>query len=399
GLGRDVIAWSAGISACEKAGGRWQVALALLSQIESSGLELSSISVGAAISACEKAGQWQAACAVLDGFLLRALQLDTVPFSAAIAATARSAQWRAAQQLLREMDRRVLCKDTVACTAAISCFAAAGHWAEALEVLAAMDAPDIFTFSSALSACHLAGRWAEARSLLRQIDGRRLHADGMHVGCFLGAVQRATGAKAAFRELRRLRRTWPQEEAKSASGLELPCAPVISTSPGLVAVNKPSGALTEDVISALSRRLKLPTTTLSRLDVPTSGVLPVVIGSEVMSTAKWFKSQFAGRLVQKEYLCLCRGEEVSATSQQTISLPLRTGDEKPVRTSVHQQGREACTVWEVLEIFRPPQESGNGTEAVHLIRAEPKTGRMHQIRVHLASIGLPLVGDCSLPVV
>lgn len=31
--------------------------------------------------------------------------------------------------------------------------------------------------------------------------------------------------------------------------------------------------------------------------------------------------------------------------------------------------------WEVLEIFRPPQESGNGTEAVHLIRAEPKTGR------------------------
>ena len=48
-------------------------------------------------------------------------------------------------------------------------------------------------------------------------------------------------------------------------------------------------------------------TAMSRLDVPTSGLLPVALGSEETASSKWFKAQFASRLVQKEYLCLCHG--------------------------------------------------------------------------------------------
>ena len=49
-------------------------------------------------------------------------------------------------------------------------------------------------------------------------------------------------------------------------------------------------------------------TCISRLDAATSGVLPVALGSGVL--AQWFKAQFAGRLVRKEYLCLCHGKVV-----------------------------------------------------------------------------------------
>ena len=57
GVTRDVISFSAAISACEK-GGRWEQALSLLKEMLDAGVALDVISFSAAMSACEKGGQW-----------------------------------------------------------------------------------------------------------------------------------------------------------------------------------------------------------------------------------------------------------------------------------------------------------------------------------------------------
>lgn len=116
-----------------------------------------------------------------------------------------------------------------------------------------------------------------------------------------------------------------------------------------------------------------------RLDRGTSGLLVVAKDDE---THRSLVRQFAGRTVEKEYLALVLG------------LPARPAGEvdSPIgRDPVHRQkmsvraprGREARTSWRVEERF----------DGAALLRVRIHTGRTHQIRVHLASIGHPVAGD------
>lgn len=117
-----------------------------------------------------------------------------------------------------------------------------------------------------------------------------------------------------------------------------------------------------------------------RLDRETSGVTLLARGSEV---AARMVPKFESRDVEKEYLAIVCGE--MSQDEGMINLPIG-----PTRSLVrlkqgvdHAAGKQAETWFEVIERVK----------GFTLVRALPRTGRLHQIRVHFSAIGHPIVGD------
>ncbi len=155
----------------------------------------------------------------------------------------------------------------------------------------------------------------------------------------------------------------------------------------LLAVNKTAGVLShptdkvfENTVTTILAR-QFPDLKLHlahRLDRETSGVLLL---AKDPAAAKDVFEQFVARSVKKEYLALASGKV--AWKRRSVEAPLeREGLEIKVRMKVGG-GDPARTEFERLGV-------GSG---VSLIRAFPKTGRLHQIRVHLAHLGHPVIGD------
>jgi 23S rRNA pseudouridine1911/1915/1917 synthase len=116
-----------------------------------------------------------------------------------------------------------------------------------------------------------------------------------------------------------------------------------------------------------------------RLDKGTSGVLLVAKND---AAHRGLSEQFAGRQLRKEYLALVAG--VPRLRSGTIERAISRHPVHRERMTVGEGGRPARTDWEIVETF--------GTRAA-LIRCHIHSGRTHQIRVHLKSIGHPLIGD------
>jgi len=114
---------------------------------------------------------------------------------------------------------------------------------------------------------------------------------------------------------------------------------------------------------------------LQRLDRGTSGV--IFFSKSDAANAKLTR-QFETKQIRKRYLALCEGE---LAERQTIDAPLaRIG---PISFGVRGHGKRAVTG------LSPVRATPNGS----LVSIELQTGRTHQIRVHLAAIGHPVVGD------
>jgi 23S rRNA pseudouridine1911/1915/1917 synthase len=117
-----------------------------------------------------------------------------------------------------------------------------------------------------------------------------------------------------------------------------------------------------------------------RLDKYTSGLM-VIARTEAALNA--LMKQFQGRTVEKFYIALLESRPKVPVGQ--IALPIERDPAARMKMAVRKSGKPAVTDYEVIEEgFRDGQA---------LVRAQIHTGRTHQIRVHFAHIGCPVVGD------
>ena len=117
-----------------------------------------------------------------------------------------------------------------------------------------------------------------------------------------------------------------------------------------------------------------------RLDVGTSGLMVVAKTDQAYS---FLKDAFKSRTVEKIYHALIQGHMDPSTG--TIDAPIDRHPKEDHRFAVVANGKESITHYEVIEFYR----------GVSLVKVELETGRTHQIRVHLDSIGHPVVGDST----
>lgn len=215
-----------------------------------------------------------------------------------------------------------------------------------------------------------------------------------------------------------------QSEKRKAKNIEPTNTPlkVLYNNHGLLIIDKPAGLVVhpgagfkgETLASALLYQFKDIKTVgeegrpgiVHRLDKETSGVMLVAKTQEMY---EHLRDAFAQRKIKKEYIALVLGKMEKARGFIETPIGQSKTDFRKQTTKNPKEPKEALTEYKVLEylsLFDPvrsqtPQASAdarahqtsNKVDEYTLILVKLHTGRTHQIRVHLSSIGHPLIGD------
>jgi tRNA pseudouridine32 synthase/23S rRNA pseudouridine746 synthase len=192
----------------------------------------------------------------------------------------------------------------------------------------------------------------------------------------------------------------------------LPAPQVVFVDDVIVVVAKPSGMpsvpartpLDPPAVAACLTDSFGPLEAVHRLDRDTSGLLILARSREARAA---LGMAFEERRVAKRYLAVVAGQP--RDSSGTIALPLARDRDSPPRHKVdHEQGRPATTLWRRIATRHAflhglagfaeqklPVALTPGTQdgPVSLMELEPLTGRSHQLRIHLTTMGYPIVGD------
>ncbi|WP_133016554.1 RluA family pseudouridine synthase [Clostridium cuniculi] len=116
-----------------------------------------------------------------------------------------------------------------------------------------------------------------------------------------------------------------------------------------------------------------------RIDKDTSGILVIAKNDEAHND---LAAQFKEHSIKREYYALVEGK--FSKVEGTVDKPISRDKKERIKMAINSDGKRAVTHYEVLEQY---------DKGVSLVKCTLETGRTHQIRVHMASIGHPLVGD------
>ena len=155
----------------------------------------------------------------------------------------------------------------------------------------------------------------------------------------------------------------------------------------IVAVNKPQALLSVPGLGPdkqdclISRLVKLipEAKVVHRLDCYTSGIMLFAKGIEMQRALSRI---FHDRKIQKQYIAVVK--QWFDENDGVIKFPMRCDiDNRPLQIVDYEHGKSAITFWQVLQ---------RKDETVRLL-LKPVTGRTHQLRVHCAAMGYPIIGD------
>jgi 23S rRNA pseudouridine955/2504/2580 synthase len=230
-------------------------------------------------------------------------------------------------------------------------------------------------------------RWARTGQI--RVDGKRADpADRLTPGQVLrvppGGLEKPGGGAAGPKA--RIRPELSEEQLAKADAM------LIHKTAAALVINKPPGLATQGgtgtyehvdgLLDAYASEAEPRPRLVHRLDKDTSGVLLI---ARTPGSAAWFSKRFSTRSARKIYWALIVG--VPSIEDGFIDLPLGkqpgSGGEK-MMVDESEHGQAARTRYRVLE------RAGNHAAWVEL---QPLTGRTHQLRVHMAAIGHPIVGD------